>query len=139
MVMNGLGATAMIPYCSVPCAGTSGLPEVCASNAGLAVELAATLAGYWPYAPLLRLGTTESRALPTIWTLANTHERQRNLRRGYTFGCTTSRPRQSRRHPAGKTLQKDTFRRTMEPHLRGTGTHSSGTIGRPSQRFSRAR
>jgi ADP-ribose pyrophosphatase YjhB (NUDIX family) len=40
---------------------------------------------------------------------------------------------------AGKTLQKDTFRRAMEPHLRGTGTLSSGTVGRPSQRFSRAR
>jgi len=38
---------------------------------------------------------------------------------------------------AGKTLQKDTFRRAMEPHLRGTGTLSSGTVGRPSQRFSR--
>jgi len=40
---------------------------------------------------------------------------------------------------AGKTLQKDTFRRAMEPRLRGTGTLSSGTVGRPSQRFSRAR
>jgi 8-oxo-dGTP diphosphatase len=40
---------------------------------------------------------------------------------------------------AGLTLQKDTFRRAMEPHLRGTGTMSSGTVGRPSQRFSRAR
>ncbi len=40
---------------------------------------------------------------------------------------------------AGKTLQKDTFRRAMEPHLRGTGTLSSGTVGRPSQRFRRAR
>jgi 8-oxo-dGTP diphosphatase len=38
---------------------------------------------------------------------------------------------------AGKTLQKDTFRRAMEPQLRGTGTVSSGTVGRPSQRFSR--
>jgi hypothetical protein len=38
---------------------------------------------------------------------------------------------------AGKTLQKDTFRRAMEEHLRGTGTMSSGTVGRPSQRFSR--
>ena len=34
-------------------------------------------------------------------------------------------------------LQKDTFRRAMEPYLRGTGTMSSGTVGRPSQRFSR--
>ena len=40
---------------------------------------------------------------------------------------------------AGTTLQKDTFRRAMEPHLRGTGTLSSGTVGRPSQRFRRAR
>jgi 8-oxo-dGTP diphosphatase len=40
---------------------------------------------------------------------------------------------------AGEALQKDTFRRAMEPHLRGTGTLSSGTVGRPSQRFSRAR
>jgi len=40
---------------------------------------------------------------------------------------------------AGVTLQKDTFRRAMEPHLRGTGTTSSGTVGRPSQRFSRTR
>ena len=40
---------------------------------------------------------------------------------------------------AGETLQKDTFRRAMEPHLRGTGTVSSGTVGRPSQRFSRTR
>ena len=40
---------------------------------------------------------------------------------------------------AGKTLQKDTFRRAMEPHLRGTGTLSSGTVGRPSQRFNRIR
>jgi 8-oxo-dGTP diphosphatase len=40
---------------------------------------------------------------------------------------------------AGKALQKDTFRRAMEPHLHGTGTLSSGTVGRPSQRFSRAR
>jgi ADP-ribose pyrophosphatase YjhB (NUDIX family) len=39
---------------------------------------------------------------------------------------------------AGKTLQKDTFRRAMEPHLEGTGTLSSGTVGRPSQRFRRA-
>ena len=40
---------------------------------------------------------------------------------------------------AGTTLQKDTFRRAMEPHLSGTGTLSSGTAGRPSQRFRRAR
>jgi 8-oxo-dGTP diphosphatase len=40
---------------------------------------------------------------------------------------------------AGTTLQKDTFRRAMEPHLRGTGTLSSGSVGRPSQRFRRAR
>jgi len=40
---------------------------------------------------------------------------------------------------AGRTLQKDTFRRAMEPHLRGTGTLSSGTVGRPSQRFVRTR
>jgi 8-oxo-dGTP diphosphatase len=40
---------------------------------------------------------------------------------------------------AGITLQKDTFRRAMEPHLRGTGVLSSGTVGRPSQRFRRTR
>ena len=40
---------------------------------------------------------------------------------------------------AGVTLQKDTFRRAMEPHLRGTGAWSSGTVGRPSQQFRRAR
>jgi 8-oxo-dGTP diphosphatase len=40
---------------------------------------------------------------------------------------------------AGTPLQKDTFRRAMEPHLRGTGTLSSGTVGRPSQRFRRSR
>jgi ADP-ribose pyrophosphatase YjhB (NUDIX family) len=39
---------------------------------------------------------------------------------------------------AGTTLQKDTFRRAMEPQLRGTGTLSTGTVGRPSQRFRRA-
>jgi len=38
---------------------------------------------------------------------------------------------------AAGSLQKDTFRRAMEPYLRGTGTLSSGTVGRPSQRFSR--
>jgi 8-oxo-dGTP diphosphatase len=38
---------------------------------------------------------------------------------------------------AGRTLQKDTFRRAMEPLLQGTGTQSSGTVGRPSQRFRR--
>jgi 8-oxo-dGTP diphosphatase len=40
---------------------------------------------------------------------------------------------------AGSTLQKDTFRRAMEPHLEGTGDLSSGTVGRPSQRFRRTR
>lgn len=40
---------------------------------------------------------------------------------------------------AGTTLQKDTFRRGMEPRLQGTGTLSTGTVGRPSQRFRRAR
>jgi len=40
---------------------------------------------------------------------------------------------------AGKTLQKDTFRRAMDPLLRGTGKLSSGTVGRPSQQFRRAR
>jgi ADP-ribose pyrophosphatase YjhB (NUDIX family) len=38
---------------------------------------------------------------------------------------------------AGTTLQKDTFRRAMEPHLQGTGSLSTGTVGRPSQRFRR--
>ena len=40
---------------------------------------------------------------------------------------------------AGAHLQKDTFRRAMEPHLQGTVTRSSGTVGRPSQRFRRTR
>ena len=40
---------------------------------------------------------------------------------------------------AGSPMQKDTFRRAMEPHLQGTGTLSTGTVGRPSQRFRRAR
>jgi hypothetical protein len=40
---------------------------------------------------------------------------------------------------AGHTLQKDTFRRAMEPYLQGTGTTSAGTVGRPSQRFRRTR
>jgi 8-oxo-dGTP diphosphatase len=40
---------------------------------------------------------------------------------------------------AGKSLQKDTFRRAMESRLQGTGALSTGTIGRPSQRFRRAR
>jgi 8-oxo-dGTP diphosphatase len=39
---------------------------------------------------------------------------------------------------AGPRLQKDTFRRAMEPHLRGTANRSSGTVGRPSQLFRRA-
>jgi len=39
----------------------------------------------------------------------------------------------------GTNLQKDTFRRAMEPHLRRTDTWSTGTVGRPSQRFTRAR
>jgi ADP-ribose pyrophosphatase YjhB (NUDIX family) len=39
----------------------------------------------------------------------------------------------------GTNLQKDTFRRAMESHLRGTETWSSGTVGRPSQRFSHAK
>ena len=37
------------------------------------------------------------------------------------------------------TLQKDTFRRAMDPHLQGTGTLSTGSVGRPSQRFRRTR
>lgn len=40
---------------------------------------------------------------------------------------------------AGFTLQKDTFRRAMEPKLQGTESKSSGTVGRPSQRFLRSR
>ena len=40
---------------------------------------------------------------------------------------------------AGTTLPKDTFRRAMEPDLQGTGTLSTGTVGRPSQRFRRTR
>lgn len=39
---------------------------------------------------------------------------------------------------AGPTLQKDTFRRAMEPHPRGTGDLSPGSVGRRSQWFLRA-
>jgi len=39
---------------------------------------------------------------------------------------------------AGTTRQKDTFRRAMETDLQGTGTLSTGTVGRPS-RFRRVR
>jgi 8-oxo-dGTP diphosphatase len=40
---------------------------------------------------------------------------------------------------AGSTLQKDTFRRAMEPQLQGTRVVSTGTVGRPSQLFRRSR
>src|SRR5690349_8917264 len=38
---------------------------------------------------------------------------------------------------AGRELQRDTFRRTMEPHLVATGTATSGTRGRPAEVFRR--
>ncbi|WP_354349847.1 hypothetical protein [Pseudarthrobacter sp. PvP090] len=34
---------------------------------------------------------------------------------------------------AGETLMRDTFRRFMEPQLKGTGQMSDGTRGRPSR------
>ncbi len=40
---------------------------------------------------------------------------------------------------AGHSLQKDTFRRRMEPDLVPTGRTSSGTRGRPAELFRRAR
>ena len=38
---------------------------------------------------------------------------------------------------AGRTLQRVTFRRTMESHLQGTGQMSSGGTGRPAELFRR--
>ena len=38
---------------------------------------------------------------------------------------------------AGHPLQRDTFRRTMEPQLIATGTTSSGGRGRPAELFQR--
>lgn len=38
---------------------------------------------------------------------------------------------------AGHPLQKDTFRRAMEPHLTRTGQASAGTRGRPAELFRR--
>ncbi|MBP1819281.1 NUDIX hydrolase [Mycobacterium sp. OAE908] len=38
---------------------------------------------------------------------------------------------------AGRELQRDTFRRTMEPHLVATGAATSGTRGRPAEVFRR--
>lgn len=38
---------------------------------------------------------------------------------------------------AGEPLQRDTFRRAMEPHVIGTGTSTSGTRGRPAELFRR--
>lgn len=38
---------------------------------------------------------------------------------------------------AGRALQKDTFRRAMDPHLVGTGEMTSGTRGRPAELFRR--
>jgi len=37
----------------------------------------------------------------------------------------------------GRDLQKDTFRRAMDPHLIGTGEMTSGTRGRPAELFQR--
>ena len=39
---------------------------------------------------------------------------------------------------AGRPLQKDTFRRAMDPYLVGTGEMTSGTRGRPAELFRRA-
>jgi hypothetical protein len=38
---------------------------------------------------------------------------------------------------AGRPLQRDTFRRTMEPQLMATGTMTVGTRGRPAEVFRR--
>jgi ADP-ribose pyrophosphatase YjhB (NUDIX family) len=38
---------------------------------------------------------------------------------------------------AGHALQRDTFRRAMEPHLLATGTATTGTRGRPAEVFRR--
>jgi hypothetical protein len=38
---------------------------------------------------------------------------------------------------AGHELQRDTFRRAMEPHLLATGIATSGTRGRPAEVFRR--
>jgi 8-oxo-dGTP diphosphatase len=38
---------------------------------------------------------------------------------------------------AGQSLQRDAFRRTMEPHLVATGTTTTGTRGRPAELFRR--
>ena len=40
---------------------------------------------------------------------------------------------------AGAALQRDTFRRAMQPHLIGTGETSIGTRGRPAELFRRGR
>ncbi|MFZ0832515.1 MAG: NUDIX domain-containing protein [Mycobacterium sp.] len=39
---------------------------------------------------------------------------------------------------AGRPLQRDTFRRTMEPHLVATGAMTAGSRGRPAELFRRA-
>jgi 8-oxo-dGTP diphosphatase len=39
---------------------------------------------------------------------------------------------------AGHALQRDTFRRAMEPHLAATGTSTTGTRGRPAELFRRS-
>lgn len=39
---------------------------------------------------------------------------------------------------AGRELQRDTFRRAMEPHVVPTGTMTTGTRGRPAEVFRRA-
>jgi 8-oxo-dGTP diphosphatase len=46
--------------------------------------------------------------------------------------------RQAHAAVAGHPLQKDTFRRTMEPNLIGTGDTTSGTRGRPAELFRRS-
>ncbi|WP_349269887.1 hypothetical protein MPNTM1_00396 [Mycolicibacterium parafortuitum] len=45
--------------------------------------------------------------------------------------------RQAHEHVAGRPLQRDWFRRTMEPQLIPTGAMSSGTRGRPAELFRR--
>jgi len=52
---------------------------------------------------------------------------------------TMSQLRQVHEGVHGAHLQKDTFRRAMEPRLRPTDTLSTGGVGRPSQVFCRSR
>ena len=79
-----------------------------------------------------------------ILTTALTQLRQLYRRRpdplhllGTTFTITQLRQVHEAVH--GDHLQKDTFRRAMEPLLRPTDTLTTGSIGRPSQVFHRSR